>query len=398
MSKPEKWPRARIREWMIEFTEEHGRPPKASELGASRAAGPCYSHIYGTFGGLRNARLSAGITRTGEWRTSWTADELIYLAREAFDDTGRLPKARRWNIGRKGQPRAADAKRQFGSWEGMWEACGIKPNQRARRQTWTDKEILQALRDEALETGFQPGWKDWKHTAPGVHPGSHLVTKRFGSWGRAIALAQLDHLPPNDDDYIWPKERQLKAIREETERMGRPPKFSDWTIATETHPAGSTVCREFGSWEIALDCAGVSTRSRRFTIGNEEVLHEIRVLAAQLGRLPTMRDYKASGIKPGLEGLVARFNGSWGAVAKAAGLKVSVTSRGKSARWTKETIRGSIWRVEAKLGHPPSKKWWVANTHRGLPDLSTIRSRFGNWIGAMQYTYGPSWTPPNTVI
>lgn len=391
MSGNVKWPRARIREWMIEFMEEHGRSPRHSELGTSRSGGPCYAHISKTFGGLKNARLSAGITRTGEWRTKWTAEELIYLAREAFEENGRLPKAKQWNIGRKGQPRAVDAKSLFGSWEGMWKAAGINPAQRVRRNEWDDESILEALRAEAIETGFQPKYEDWRYAKPGIHPGADRVRERFGSWEHVIRLARLDHLPTKARIDKWPRDHLLDLLKAEAKRLGRPPRLSDWKTPTDLHPSYRVVCREFGSWKIALDCAGVSERSRHWQTGNEEAFHAIRVLAAQLGDLPTMASYDSSQIGSSSWQIASRFDRSWRAVLAAAGLQVPE----RETRWTRHTIRDSILETEAELGRPPSKKWWEANTHNGLPNLSTIKFHFGNWTEAMRFTYGPSWNPPH---
>ena len=63
--------------------------------------------------------------------------------------------------------------------------------------------------------------------------------------------------------------------------------------AFNTHPftaSGPTVTKRFGSWSTALETAGVKVTNPRTTYTEEELLDQIRLVADEVGRAPSVSD------------------------------------------------------------------------------------------------------------
>jgi hypothetical protein len=97
--------------------------------------------------------------------------------------------------------------------------AGLEP---PRPRRWSDREIVEALRDWAARYDRPPLSSDWRHAAPD-HPSVALAQRRFGSWRAALDAAGLAPRRPE-----WTRERVLAAIRTHIDRHRRPPLSSQW--------------------------------------------------------------------------------------------------------------------------------------------------------------------------
>jgi hypothetical protein len=71
----------------------------------------------------------------------------------------------------------------------------------------------------------------------------------------------------------WTPEAIVAAIRLWANRHGQPPSaHPDWTHSGPDHPASSTVLKEMGSWNAAIEAAGFESRSRQVGLDREEVV------------------------------------------------------------------------------------------------------------------------------
>ncbi|HZO49702.1 MAG TPA: hypothetical protein VFB26_06110, partial [Gaiellaceae bacterium] len=82
-------------------------------------------------------------------------------------------------------------------------------------------------------------------------------------------------------------EQILGELRASAERLGRSPTMREFAADPEARVHPQTVIEHFGTWNAAKRAAGLTPR--RF-ISREELLEQLRRLAAELGRLPTARD------------------------------------------------------------------------------------------------------------
>jgi hypothetical protein len=147
---------------------------------------------------------------------------------------------------------------------------------RRRRRTWSEQDIVAAVRDWHALTGAPPTVPDWSpahapaghhgarryRSEPGRWPSAALVARRFGSFPAAVRRAGLESPPPGPRRR-WTEDRIAAAIKAWTNRAGSPPSRAQWTRADRSHPAASTVYRVMGPWQQALAKAEVLNRPAR---------------------------------------------------------------------------------------------------------------------------------------
>ncbi len=79
-----------------------------------------------------------------------------------------------------------------------------------------------------------------------------------GVWARAtLSAGGRQRRPP-----AWSDEEIIAALKEWTVRHGRPPNSCEWIRASPDRPGSLCVCRRFGSWERALEAAGLKPNRR----------------------------------------------------------------------------------------------------------------------------------------
>jgi len=141
---------------------------------------------------------------------------------------------------------------------------------RRRRRTWSDEDVLAAVRDWHALTGAVPTVLNWSpahapaghagaklyRSEPGRWPSAALVARRLGSFPAAVRGAGLEPRPPGSRRR-WTEDRIVAAIKAWANRTGSPPTRAQWTRAGRSHPAASTVYRVVGPWQQALLKAGV---------------------------------------------------------------------------------------------------------------------------------------------
>jgi len=142
-----------------------------------------------------------------------------------------------------------------------------------QRRSWSERRVLEAIRDWAELTGSPPALADWSpahavpehegaaryRSAPGRWPSASTVAARFGSLRAAIEAAGLRPAREraNGRTSRWNLSAIADAMRVHARRTGQPPRRSDWEHAGDDHPAASTVYRAAGSWRRALEAAGL---------------------------------------------------------------------------------------------------------------------------------------------
>src|ERR1700704_3558928 len=84
-------------------------------------------------------------------------------------------------------------------------------------------------------------------------------------------------------------EQILEALRASAGRLGRSPTMKEFAADPESRVHPQTVIEHFGTWNAAKRAAGLMPR--RFAT-REELVDQLRVLGAALGRPPTADDIK----------------------------------------------------------------------------------------------------------
>src|SRR5262245_36797605 len=113
----------------------------------------------------------------------------------------------------------------------------------------------------------------------------------------------------------------LSELRASAERLGRSPTMREFAADEQASVHPQTVIEHFGSWNAAKRAAGLSPR--RF-ISRDEMLGQLRVLGAELGRVPTAKDITANRRRVASKSLIWHTFGSLSAALKEAGFDVPV--------------------------------------------------------------------------
>lgn len=162
---------------------------------------------------------------------------------------------------------------------------------------------------------------------------------------------------------------ELDALTEQLDRAPMPAEIDDHSPYNITHYRD-----EFGSWANALATAGIDKPNGR-RIPTDELLVELRRLAAALEKTPSEQDMTAKG-HHGIQAYTDRF-GSWNKAVDAAGFS---PRKDRKERDRKELI-DEIKRVADTLKKTPSSR---DVAEHGAFARSTYRDQFGSWKNALE--------------
>jgi hypothetical protein len=181
---------------------------------------------------------------------------------------------------------------------------------------YSDEQLLSILRTLAAALGRSPSVSDM-HARRDL-PAPRTYTYRFGSWNAALAAAGLE---PHPHTPAYTSDQLLEALRALAAELGRPPRTTELRGRPDL-PSPSTYRLHFGSWSAALRAAGLEPRRGwgDRTYSDQELLDDLRALAAELGRSPTQAEMLARPDLPTPATYRNRF-GSWSAAQRAAGLR-----------------------------------------------------------------------------
>jgi hypothetical protein len=141
-----------------------------------------------------------------------------------------------------------------------------------------DKGILEDLKRVATELKLDSLSKE-EYNKNGRFSSS-LVQRRFGSWARALELAELQIRKYSKVDHV----ELLKDIKRVANILNKK------TVTTNEYNSlgkygSSTFSRAFGSWFKALENAGLE-KTRTLGVSNEDYFENLEVLWTKLGRQP----------------------------------------------------------------------------------------------------------------
>ena len=238
-------------------------------------------------------------------------------------------------------------------------------------RAWSDKEILEALRADAERRGRPPTVAEWERASSG-RPTSWTVKKRFDSWASACEKAGLTG--PFEGRSRWSRDRIIDCLVSDAKIRGRAATSHDWRTAAADHPTAQTVVAEFGSWNLALEAAGLETGWTK-----KQIIKMLRKDTKRRGDPPTGEDWNKPAPGRPTTATVCTIFGSWRAALEAAGLLPTGVGE---IRWTKERIVDALQADASAHGsHPRAQDW--RSKGPGRPTAQVVRRRFGSWQAAI---------------
>lgn len=313
------------------------RTPKKSEIKQAGA-------VVRVFGSFTEGIIAAGLkpTRRKGKRKPYKSykdiseQEIIKAIQRKAEELGRTPRNSEVYIGKL-------AINKFGSWNKALQEANLEIN----KQNYTRSDIIQLLQNYARKNKMTP---QQKHI-----PICDSVYKRiFGSWNNALREAGL---VPN---YNKTDQELLEELKRVSKELGKVP------TVTECQQIKLNVSRyqkRFGSWNKALELAGLPVRNaRRCGITTEQYVDLLKNYTNKLGRVPSSKEIQEA------RAIINRF-GSWNKALKAAGLQQEVT-------YTKEKLIKIIKQKANVLGRPPMLSEIKEKAH--------IYIAFGSWNKALE--------------
>src|SRR5204863_6057859 len=163
------------------------------------------------------AEFQAGI------RKRYTDEQILAELKQSAERLGRSPTMREFSADPKTTVHPQTVIEHFGSWNRAKRKAGLVPRRFATRE-----ELLALLEELGKELGRVPTARDIDEHR-GKLPSKSLYWHTFGSLTNALREAGFD-VPVGEERL----ERALEQAVRLSKRLGRLPKFADWTEARKT--------------------------------------------------------------------------------------------------------------------------------------------------------------------
>ena len=291
------------------LADELGRPPTTTDM---RTDGPYSEGTYvNRFGSWTAACEAAGIGHPPAQKI--TDQQLIDALDTLASDLGHTPTTR--DMDDHGQYTAGTYRERFGSWDRALKAAGLDSEQRDTPEILSKRALIIELESLKTELGQTPTTTDMnEHGQYSAQP----YRDRFGSWDAALEAAGFEPAPQEPANKLSEQEL-LEEVNSLATELGRPPTTTD--MQTHGTYSPGTYLNRFESWDAVLAAAGLERRSQDTAncISEQELIAELKSLSVDLDRTPTTTEMNERG-QYSAQPYRDRF-GSWDAALDAAGLE-----------------------------------------------------------------------------
>lgn len=361
----------RLLQLVREYVEEHGQPPLCKDF-------PYYDLAKRRFGSWHKFLISAGL-KFDERKIS--NEELIELVRKRAVELGKVPKASEFS-------HRAIATSRYGSWNNFLISANLRRRgHKDLRDTIDEQQLLvsgegqsdshdqthKAIRKEELITLMQEKAAELGRTPKFVEfPHSPLAVQKYGSWAKFVRSAGLK---PESRKRVC-NEQLIELVQKQAKELGHTPFQREFIY-------GSLATARFGNWRKFLDAAGLELQRQKIKsyLSDEELIELVKEKAAELGRLPRMKELEFG------QEASSRFGG-WEEFLRSAGLKDRSTEEPSNRMLLK-----LVQQQAKELGRPPQKRefeygklaadrhgtWHTFLIRAGL--VSKRQESFKSWLG-----------------
>lgn len=241
----------------------------------------------------------------------YSDEELTELLKVKAESLGRTPKVE--DIKSDGDmPSCNVYYNRFGSWNAALEIAGFSFN--LYHGNYTNEELIELLRDKARREGRIPTRKSVN--VDSNMPSITAYCSRFGSWNKTLEIAGLLADRRLYCDYT--DNELIDLLKAKAKRDGQMPTERS-VNADSSLPSSRFYSKRFGSWNKALEVAGLSTNRSYREYTDEELIELLKAKAERDGRVPSIRSTDADDDMPNTTTYYTRF-GSWNQALEVAGL------------------------------------------------------------------------------
>jgi hypothetical protein len=180
------------------------------------------------------------------------------------------------------------------------------------QQRYSQQWMIEKLQEMAARLGRSP--TSVEATADPDIPSHTTYVKRFGSWTAALRAAGL---PVDPRSVGYDRETLLEMLRGLVAELGRTPVCRE--LPQLGLPCDATFAKHFGSWAAALAEIGLEPKVGNTRYERDELLDVLRDLDRALGHPPSQAELREQEGLPHPSTYKYRF-GSWNKALEAAGL------------------------------------------------------------------------------
>ena len=261
----------------------------------------------------------------------------------------------------KGEYSSSTYIRIFDSWNEALKQANIGINKRGEV---SESELLSELVRLEDELGSTPTVDDMREHGKF---GSTTYEREFGSWNEAIEEAELDR---NIQRNITTSEL-IEQLIQFADELGRTPTKPE--MNKKGPYAATTYLRKFGSWNEALEQAGLQINIEK-NISDDNLIEEIKRLADELDRTPSRRDMDQYGEFSSNSYL--RSFSSWNQALREAGYKIN-----KLEKIPRSKLLCEVNALADEIGSTPTQQQMK---NHGRYGYTAYKNEFGNWISAIK--------------
>jgi SOS-response transcriptional repressor LexA len=196
----------------------------------------------------------------------------------------------------------------FNSWNEALRAAGLEVNS---RYEIPEEELIDGIKEFSDELGHTPSFTEMDKRGP-FSPNTYI--RKFESWNQALQLAGLD-INSRQNISETELEHEIKRLAEE---LGRPPERRE--MDKYGRFSSTSYRSKFGSWNDALRAIGLEP-SRIIDISESKLQSALKQFAKELGHTPSYAEMDDKG--PFSAGRYVREFGSWNEAVQTAGIEIN---------------------------------------------------------------------------
>lgn len=231
---------------------------------------------------------------------------------------------------------------------------------------YTEDMLIMMLRKKAKELGRTP--KSREVTDDPRMPIALTYQNRFGSWNAALVAAGLTPLETRWQSRKWSKKTMISSLQKLAKTLGRTPRNVDLKDDL-TMPPISAYIRVFGTWNKALETAGLRYSEKEMILILQEKAKELG------GRAPTPEEMEGM---PS-QGMYASTFGAWSKALRLAGIDISGRIR---HHYSRERLILMLQNKAKELGKRPGI--YDIESDPKMPSFRAYRTAFGTLTRALE--------------
>lgn len=202
---------------------------------------------------------------------------------------------------------------------------------------YTKEDIIKSIQTLAQELGKTPSLTDYNNHK--CKPTGPIIINRFGSWNEALLAAGF-----TEHSYLT-KEQLLELLQNYYKEHNNTPSTREFD-SDKKYPNVVTYKRHFGSWNNALELAGLPLKQRKpkTKYSKEYMITCIKNYIQKYKKIPIQKEFDADKDFPSAT-TVVKYCGSWEAAIREAGY---TPDTGSGFGYYTKALDGNTYRSKAE--------------------------------------------------